>query len=130
VETPAVRALLLVLAVVILGGWLTAAGAEPEPRAKPAAVDYQRDVVPILEAKCNRCHTEKKAGGKLITTSRAAMLKGGASGPAIEPGNPDKSILIELIHFNEMPPKRVQPRVTADELKLLKAWIAAGAPEK
>jgi hypothetical protein len=58
------------------------------------------------------------------------MLKGGVSGPAIAPGQPDKSILIELIHFNEMPPKRVQPRVTADELKLLKAWIAAGAPEK
>jgi hypothetical protein len=93
-------------------------------------VDYERDVAPILEAKCNRCHTAKKAGGKLVTTSRAAMLKGGVSGPAIEPGRPDKSILVEVIHFNEMPPKREKPRVTADELKLLKDWITAGAPEK
>jgi hypothetical protein len=120
----------LLLPVVILGIWLTAAGAEPEPGAKPPAVDYQRDVAPILVAKCNRCHTANKARGKLITSTPAAMLKGGVSGPAIEPGKPEKSILIELIHFNEMPPKRVQPRVTADELKLLRAWIAAGAPEK
>jgi len=105
-------------------------GAEPEPKAKASTVDYKRDVAPILEAKCNRCHTANKAGGKLITTSAAAMLKGGISGPAIEPGKPDKSVLIELVHFNEMPPKNVKPRVTADELKLLKAWIAAGAPEK
>lgn len=124
------RAPLVLLPIVLLGLWLTAAGARPEPKAKPPAVDYKRDVAPILEAKCNRCHTANKAGGKLITTTRAAMLKGGDSGPAIEPGQPDKSILIELIHFNEMPPKRIQPRVTADELKLLKAWIAAGAPEK
>src|SRR5262245_59804690 len=118
------------LPVVFLGVWLPAAGAGLEPPAKPPAVDYQRDVAPILEAKCNRCHTANKASGKLITTTRVALLKGGVSGPAIEPGQPDKSILIELIHFNEMPPKRVQPRVTAYELKRLKAWIAAGAPEK
>src|SRR5438105_298271 len=105
----------------VLGVWLTGAGPQP----KPPAVDYGRDVAPILDAKCSRCHTATKASGKLITTTRAAMLKGGVSGPAIEPGQPDKSILIELIHFNEMPPKREQPRVTADELKLLRAWIAA-----
>jgi hypothetical protein len=124
------RAPPLFLPVVFLGVGLTAAGAGLEPQAKPPAVDYQRDVATILEAKCNRCHTANKASGKLVTTTRAALLKGGLSGPAIEPGRPDKSILIELIHFNEMPPKRVQPRVTADELKRLKAWIAAGAPEK
>jgi uncharacterized membrane protein len=124
------RAALVFLPVVILGVQLIAGDAEPQPIANSPAVDYQRDVAPILEKKCSRCHTANKANGKLMTTSRAALVKGGVSGPAIEPGQPDKSILIELIHFNEMPPKREQPRVTAEELKLLKAWIAAGAPEK
>jgi hypothetical protein len=118
--------LILVPALVVL----VSVAAEPEPKAKPPAVDYRRDIVPIMEAKCNRCHTTTKASGKLVTTTRAGMVKGGVSGPAIEPGKPDRSILVEVIHFNEMPPKRVQPRVTADELKLLKAWITAGAPEK
>ena len=68
--------------------------------------------------------------GKLMLDSRAAMLKGGVSGPAIEPGKPENSILIELIHFNEMPPKNVKIRVTKDELQVLRAWIAAGASDK
>ena len=51
-------------------------------------------------------------------------------GAAIDLENPDKSLLIELIHFNEMPPKRKGTRVTAEELKLLNDWIKAGAKEK
>jgi Planctomycete cytochrome C len=104
--------------------------AEPEPRVEKAAVvDFKGDVKPILEMKCNRCHMPGKLGGKLDTTTLKSMLKGGESGPALEPGQPDKSLLVELIHFNEMPPKRVKPRVMPDELKVLKAWIAAGARE-
>ena len=130
VETSTMRALLL-LPIALTGVWLAVAnGEQPPPPAKPPVVDYQREIAPIMEAKCNRCHTPNKAGGKLITTTRAGMLKGGISGPALEPGKPEKSIIVELVHFNEMPPKGVKPRVTADELKLLKAWIVAGAPEK
>jgi mono/diheme cytochrome c family protein len=116
----------LVLVAVAGCPCFAALAAEPAP---PAAVDFKRDVLPILEAKCIACHGTKKQG-KLDLRTRAAMLKGGNTGPAIEPGKPDKSLLIELIHFNEMPPKKTKERVTADELKLLKAWIEAGAPEK
>ncbi len=112
------------LTIVILGGWLAISA------AGPPSPDYKRDIAPLLEAKCLRCHSPKKSDGKLDLTTRTAMLKGGISGPAIEPGKPDKSLIIELVHFNEMPPKRVQPRVTPDELTLLKAWITAGAPDK
>jgi len=107
--------------------YLPALAVEP---AQPAAVAFKNDVLPILEAKCLDCHGAKKKDGKLDLRTRAAMLKGGNTGAAIEPGKPDKSLLIELIHFNEMPPKKTKPRVTADEMKLLKAWIEAGAPEK
>lgn len=119
------RAFVLILPAFI-GVWLSAPAAEP---AKPAAVDFKREVLPILEAKCIACHGARKKDGKLDLRTRAAMLKGGNTGAAIEPGKPDKSLLIELIHFNEMPPKKSKSRVTAAELKLLKAWIEAGAPE-
>jgi len=122
------RALLLLLPGVVLSGWLADAG--PAPQSKGPAPDYPHDVAAILDTKCNRCHTATKSNGKLLTTSRAGLLKGGVSGPAIEPGKPDKSIIVELVYYNEMPPKGEQPRVTADELKRLKDWIAAGAPDK
>lgn len=118
-----------VVCLVVSIGSLLGAGTAEDPPAKPAPIDYERDVVPLLKAKCIRCHMPKKAGGKLDMTTMAAMLKGGSSGPAIEPGKADKSLLIELIHFNEMPPKKTQPRVTKEELKLLKTWIDEGAKE-
>jgi mono/diheme cytochrome c family protein len=117
----------LLLAAVAGYVCLSTTAAAPEPQA---AVDFKRDVLPVLEAKCLACHGARDKKGKLDLRTRAAMLKGGSTGPAIEPGKPDKSLLIELIHFNEMPPKKSKERVTADEMRLLKAWIEAGAPEK
>jgi hypothetical protein len=117
----------VVLLVTALGVYRSVSAAEP---AKPAGVAFKSDVLPILEAKCLDCHGAKKKDGKLDLRTRDSMLKGGNTGAAIEPGKPDKSLLIELIHFNEMPPKKTKPRVTADEMKVLKAWIEAGAPEK
>jgi hypothetical protein len=91
-------------------------------------VGFQKHVLPILSKKCIRCHGEKRRGGKLDMRSLKALLKGGVSGPAIVPGKSDKSLMIELIHFNEMPPKKDRgPRVSPKEFELLKSWIDAGA---
>jgi cytochrome c len=95
-----------------------------EPGQPP---DYQRDVQPILAAKCHRCHSAKKRDGKLDMTTRAGLLAGGTSGAALVPGKPEKSLLVDLIDFGEMPPKKAQPRVTKEELRLISAWITAGA---
>lgn len=88
---------------------------------------FQKDVLPILEAKCNRCHGGKSRGGKLDLRTRDALLTGGVTGPAIKSGDAKKSLMIEMIHFNEMPPKKETPRVTKDELELLRKWVEAGA---
>ena len=92
---------------------------------KDAVPDFKRDVLPILETKCLRCHGVKKRDGKLDMRSLDSMLAGGESGPAIKRGNAEKSLLIELIHFNEMPPKKETLRVTKEELALLRKWIDA-----
>lgn len=85
--------------------------------------DFNAAILPILQAKCIRCHGEKRKAGKLDMRTIQAMLAGGESGPAFKPGDAGKSLLVELIHFNEMPPKKEQPRVTKEELELLRGWI-------
>ena len=110
----------------ILYGWLlcTLAGgglcAEDAPATPPG---FQKDVLPIFEAKCLRCHGAQRRGGQLDMRTMESLLKGGVSGPALRQGNSQESLLIELIHYNEMPPKKETPRVTKPELDLLRAWI-------
>jgi len=123
------RPTLLILAAFSFA-WLAAPAADsakPEPKAPQ--VDFARDVLPMLEAKCNRCHGARQRKGGVDLRTREAMLKGGVSGPALVPGDSGKSLIVELVHFNEMPPKKNKTRVTPEELKQLKAWIDAGALE-
>ena len=89
------------------------------------APDFQKDVLPIFDAKCIRCHGGKRRGGKLDMRTMDSLITGGESGPAIKKGNARKSLLIELIHYKEMPPKKERPTVTQGELELLRKWIDA-----
>ena len=66
---------------------------------------YDRDVRPILKAHCFQCHGEEgspKAG--LDLRLRRLLVSGGESGPAIQPGRPDQSLLLERVTSGEMPP--------------------------
>lgn len=90
-------------------------------------------LVPILHVRCVICHGRRRQEGGLDVRTVASLLRGGKSGPAILPGKPDQSPLIQRIAANDMPPPEsystycVRP-VTTDELTRLKQWIAAGAP--
>ena len=112
-----------VLAAPLFGGLV--AGNLPAADKPDAVPDFERDVLPIFEAKCLRCHGAKKRDAKLDMRTMDALLKGGVTSPAIRPGNAQKSLLIELLHYNEMPPKKETPRVTKEELALLRKWINA-----
>ena len=96
------------------------ARAEDKPQTAP---DFQKDVLPVFKEKCIRCHGAKRRDGKLDMRTLEAMLTGGDTGPAIKPGDADKSLLIELIHHQEMPPKKEKSAVTSSELDLLRRWI-------
>src|SRR6476646_905457 len=75
--------------------------ASPKPGApaeKPKAVSYHAAILPILQANCQGCHQPAKASGKLDLTVFKNMLVGGESdSPAIVPGKPDDSYLLEQI---------------------------------
>ena len=93
----------------------------------------EKDVLPIFQVRCVACHGKRQQEAGLDLRTRASRLKGGRSGPAVLPGNPDQSPIIQKIESGEMPPVELQLAnsvrpATAAELKLLRRWIAAGAP--
>lgn len=91
---------------------------------------FEKDVRPILVARCYECHSGKNAEpkGGLRVDSREALLKGGDTSPAIEPGNAKKSLLIDSINYGEtyqMPKKSKMPD---GEIAILTKWVDMGAP--
>jgi hypothetical protein len=104
--------------------------------ATAAAVDFTRDIQPVLERSCVGCHGGKKPRGGLAMLSRELLLKGGASGePAVTPGHGAQSAMIQYasgkIEDLEMPPldrREKYPPLSATELEQLRVWIDAGAP--
>jgi hypothetical protein len=87
------------------------------------------DAVAVL-AKCQQCHGEKLQMSNLSMANRASILKGGDHGPAIVPGNAASSVLYQRITGQVQPamPMAPLPKLTAEEIAAVKAWIDAGAP--
>jgi mono/diheme cytochrome c family protein len=95
------------------------------PTPGGGSLTYQATIGPLFQTKCAVCHGTGGGQKELDLTSYAGVLKGGASGPAIVPSDPQGSLLVqkqsgEQPHFSQL---------SADELALIMDWIAAGAPE-
>jgi len=92
---------------------------------------YEKGVQPLLAENCYKCHSHQsdKIKGGFVLDSRDALLKGGETGPAIVPGEPDKSLLIKAVrHVDEdlqMPPKK---KLAEEQIALLEKWVKMGAP--
>jgi mono/diheme cytochrome c family protein len=98
------------------------------PQIAPSAEFFESKVRPVLAANCYDCHTDQEYGG-LRLDSREAMLKGGASGPAIVPGDPDKSLLIQAVRQTSEKLKMPKGgRLKPDEVEALAEWVKSGAP--
>src|SRR5262249_38272833 len=101
---------------------------KPTP-VKPEAVDFRRDIQPILAARCYSCHGHGKQQGGLRLDDRAAALKGGNSGQIIVPGKSADSRLYRVVagldREIKMPP--TGKRLTGEEIQRLRAWIDQGA---
>jgi WD40 repeat protein/mono/diheme cytochrome c family protein len=123
------RLLVLTLAVGIFQpGLLWAADEQPGDAA--AAVSYHKQVLPILQARCQGCHQPAKASGDYLMTDFARLIGGGESEEkAVVPGKPDESYLIHQITPEDgsasMPPKG--DPLSAVEIELIRKWIEQGA---
>ncbi len=100
-------------------------------RAEDNSEFFESKVRPVLVQHCYSCHSAqaKKLRGGLRLDSRDAMLSGGDNGPAITPGQPDKSRLIEAITYKnvelQMPPRGKLPDAAITDLT---TWVKMGAP--
>ncbi|HWA98600.1 MAG TPA: DUF1553 domain-containing protein, partial [Pirellulales bacterium] len=93
-------------------------------------VDFYRDVAPVLDAHCLSCHQGSGAQSGLRLDSREGALRGGDSeAPAVIPGRPEASALLERIRSTDpdivMPPKGA--RLSAEQVAMLTRWIEQGA---
>lgn len=94
-----------------------------------AAVDFVKDVQPILQSRCLGCHGTEKQKGGLRLDQKAAALKGGNAGPVIVPGDTRGSEL--LLKVRSTDPAERMPRsgdpLTAGQIDVLTRWIQSGA---
>jgi hypothetical protein len=104
--------------------------AAPAPLPAGEAVDYLRDVKPVLKQRCFACHGALKQQAKLRLDTAALVRKGGRHGPAVVPGNAAGSLLIKRITDPDaqtrMPPQGLP--LTEAQVALLRGWIDRGAP--
>lgn len=89
---------------------------------------FESKVRPVLIRHCYECHSKEfgQAKGGLVLDTREGIRRGGESGPAVVPGNPKESLLLEAVRYEslEMPPKS---KLAEDVIAHLEAWIEQGA---
>ncbi len=116
--------------ILAIRAWIEVAGRSGE--IADAAPTTETDVLPIFQMRCGRCHGKRAQEGGLDLRTHASRLKGGKSGPALVPGKPEESLLLQRIAAGEMPPpdmlfeNHVKTPSEA-EVALLRKWIAEGA---
>jgi cytochrome c553 len=88
---------------------------------------FETHVRPVLAGRCLKCHGEDKQESGLRLDSRDGLLAGGENGPAVVPGRPEESLLVEAINHAslEMPP---DGKLADEEIAALSRWVEIGAP--
>ena len=127
------------VAICLLTGTLLA---KDEPKLDPAklppastktGLTYEKDIKPVFEKSCFKCHGSEKQKGKLRLDSLAAVLKGGEEGKILEAGNSAKSVVVYSVarvcvdEDDFMPPEDKGKPLTKDQVGLIRAWIDQGA---
>lgn len=119
---------------------LNAADKKPDisklpPAASKKDLTYDKDIKPLLENSCLKCHGPEKPKSKYRVDSREALIKGGESeAAAVVPGKSDQSPIVhyvaDLVEDMEMPPTEKRdkyPPMTKEQIGILRAWIDQGA---
>ena len=94
---------------------------------------FENKIRPILADNCYKCHSQQseKVKAGLLLDTRNGVLKGGETGPAIVPGDPEKSLLIKAVRYTDpdlqMPPKN--KKLSDAQIADLESWVKMGAPD-
>ena len=107
--------------------WLAVLSAGAAFAADRSERFFDTRVAPILTKRCLGCHNEELMNGNVSFLDRDSLLKGGSKGPAIVPGDPGQSVLVDLLRHDgevQMPPG---PKLPSKEIAILTRWIRDGA---
>jgi hypothetical protein len=122
------KALAGALALFPISGALAAVAPAPDTAR---AEFFEKSVRPLLEERCIECHSaaKGKTKGGLALDNRAAVLKGGDTGPALVAGSPEKSLLVKAVTYSDpdlkMPPD--DKRLSPEQVAILQEWVRGGA---
>src|SRR3977135_3353568 len=86
-------------------------------------VSFTKDIEPVLQGSCWKCHGSAIQLSKLDLRTRVAALKGGEKGPAIVPGKADESKLYRLVAGLEKPAMPMDGKLNAEQISTIKDWI-------
>jgi mono/diheme cytochrome c family protein len=92
-----------------------------------AEISFSNEVLPIFEQRCVKCHGGEDTEEGLELTSYQETMAGSWNGPVIEPGNVAESYLVDQIESGDMP--KNEPRLLPAEIRIIRAWVEAGAPD-
>ena len=120
--------------ITVLFVWAVSATVNARAADGVAGIEFfEKKIRPVLADNCYKCHaaSSDKIKGGLKLDTRADMLKGGDTGPAIVPGDAEKSLLIKAVRYTDeelkMPPK--DKKLSAEQIADLEAWVKMGAPD-
>ena len=121
--------------VAVLRNWIDSGALKRNEDVLTRPVPARDIFSSILGAKCFVCHGRRVQEAGLDLRTRASILKGGKSGPAMVPGSPEQSLIVQRISKQQMPPSHLQEQfsvrgVDSGELEKLTQWIRQGAPEE
>ncbi|MCA8989143.1 MAG: DUF1549 domain-containing protein, partial [Planctomycetaceae bacterium] len=94
--------------------------------ASETPVDFQKQIAPLFEQHCLRCHSENNSKGDFSLTSGEDLR----ANEFVTPGEPDSSYLIEMVTGDESSPPQMPQKaapISAQEVQLLRTWIQQGA---
>ena len=121
---PIIITIFLVSAYVILqSGQIPMAQLEAMPQAD---ISYSKDVYPILESRCGKCHMGSFTSENLNMETYDSLMVGSQNGVVIIAGNAKESLLARKILKGEMPKRG--PKLTPAQVQIIIDWINAGAP--
>ncbi len=103
----------------------------PVAAARADLITYSDQIRPLFQTSCLNCHNPDKQKAGLDLSTYEAMMNGGDSGKAVEPGNSGKSLLFKLLtHAEEPAMPRGGDKLPDSQLDLIRKWIDSGAPDK
>ena len=123
---------IVLTAILLTPPLLVVAGAIPQCASEdevppPRAVDYEREIKPLLFQKCAACHGALKQNSGLRLDAGELIRKGGDNGPTVVPGKSDNSVLIDRVtaedHSVRMPPEGQGEKLLESQVDLLRRWI-------